>query len=135
MNRNRLYAVLGVACAAGYGWLFYAIATDLKHSDFTPCIIKSITGIACPSCGSTRALMMLLEGNVAASVMMNPIGLILAIIMVLVPVWLVADLALKKATMFEVYKKAERLIGTKWIAVILIGLVLANWAWNIYKDV
>ncbi len=135
MKRNRLYTVLGIACAAGYSWLFFSLERQQSHSaDVTSCLFKNITGLPCPSCGATRALILLGKGEVVSSLLLNPIGLILAIIMVTVPFWLAYDLAMKKQTLFDAYRKAEKIIGIRWVAALLIGLVAANWIWNIYKN-
>ena len=48
------------------------------------CPIRRITGIPCPGCGSTRAIMSLLHGELAAAVSTNPLAVALAVI---VPSW------------------------------------------------
>jgi hypothetical protein len=37
-----------------------------------PCAFRSATGIECPGCGSQRAMLMLLQGDIAGSVAMFP---------------------------------------------------------------
>ncbi|HLA54834.1 MAG TPA: DUF2752 domain-containing protein [Flavobacterium sp.] len=133
MGRNKLYAILGLACLTGYIWVFFSIYNHSNNLDFGICIFKRITTIPCPSCGSTRALLLLLHGDVLGSVLMNPFGILSAAILLIVPVWLVYDLVSKKQTLLNFYKKAEQTINIRWIAVLLIALVLANWMWNIYK--
>lgn len=48
------------------------------------CPLRRFFGIPCPGCGSTRALILLLRGNVADAVAMNPMAVALVI---LVPIW------------------------------------------------
>lgn len=136
MKRNRLYLILALACIAGYSWLFYSLTkSGAASSDgFGACMFKNATGVPCPSCGSTRAMVMLVKGDFFASVMMNPIGLILSAIMLVVPVWLAYDVVTKKQTLLTAYKDAEKIIKMKPVAAVLIGLLLANWVWNIYKN-
>jgi hypothetical protein len=43
------------------------------------------------------------------------------------------DVILKKDTLYNSYKKAEAFIKIKWVAIILIILLLINWIWNIQK--
>lgn len=96
-------------------------------------MVKNITGYPCPSCGTTRAIQLLLKNNWMASLQMNPFGIIVALIMVVVPFWIVFDLITKKETFFNAYKKAEAIIRTKKLAIFLIILVVLNWIWNIKK--
>ncbi|WP_284650852.1 DUF2752 domain-containing protein [Flavobacterium terrisoli] len=98
------------------------------------CIIKNVTGYPCPSCGTTRAVTLLLEGKLIDSLLLNPFGIIVAVIMIGCPVWVLTDIALKKETFFKAYKKAEATIRKPWIAIVLILLVLLNWIWNLYKN-
>ncbi len=44
------------------------------------------------------------------------------------------DVITKKETFYYWYKKTEKIIRTKCIAITLVVLVLLNWIWNIYKN-
>ena len=132
MTRNKLYFIFFTACLAGFIYLFCTIH-NLKSETFRVCIIKNVTGYPCPSCGTTRAVSFLLEGKIIESVLINPFGIIVAIMMTLFPLWILKDIILKKDSFFRWYKKTEATIRKPWLAVILIILVLLNWIWNIYK--
>ncbi|MBE99262.1 DUF2752 domain-containing protein [Flavobacterium sp. D11R37] len=136
MSRNRLYLILTLALTGGYAWLAWAF---YRHStapaNFSPCIVKNVTGIACPSCGSTRSLVHLLNGHVQQAVLANPIGLLLAVIMVVLPFWLIFDIATGKDTVYKNYRTFEKTIVKKWIAVPLVLLIIINWIWNIQKGI
>jgi hypothetical protein len=93
-----------------------------------------VTGYPCPSCGTTRAVSLLLKGKLAESIALNPFGILLAIVMLFFPVWILTDCILKKDTLLNTYKKTESFIRKPWIAIILILLVILNWIWNIYKQ-
>jgi len=97
------------------------------------CIFKNVTGIPCPSCGTTRAIQLILHGNIIESLYMNPFGIIVISLMIIAPFWILYDVISKKDTFLLSYKKAEEIIRTKWITIVLISLVLLNWIWNIYK--
>jgi hypothetical protein len=134
MTRNKLYSLLLIACFAGYGYLYYNIE-NLPSEAFRVCIIKNATGYPCPSCGATRAVSLLLEGNIIESIALNPFGILIAIIMTVFPVWVLTDVIQKKDSFYKAYKKTESLIRKPWLASVLILLVLLNWIWNIYKNV
>lgn len=134
MTRNKLYFFLTAACLLGFLYLFYSINFS-ESSSIGACMIKNVTGYPCPSCGTTRAVRLLWNGKIAESILMNPFGILVFIIMILSPLWIAYDVVFKKATFFNLYNKVEITVRTKWIAIILILLVLLNWIWNIKKGI
>jgi hypothetical protein len=112
----------------------YAVKKGHTESTFTPCFIKNVTGIACPSCGTTRAMIMLLQGNFRQSIMLNPLGLLSAMLLIVIPIWLILDLVTTKANLYNFFKASEKFVRNRYVAAILITLVAANWIWNIQKN-
>ncbi|HSD06112.1 DUF2752 domain-containing protein [Flavobacterium sp.] len=135
MTRNKLYYLVLSACILGYSWLLFLKLAVVKKSnlDLTVCLFKRITSLPCPSCGITRSVSYFFNGEIINSLFLNPFGAIAAIIMIVSPVWIIFDFIKKKQSFFDFYKKAEHLIRNKTIAISLIGLVILNWIWNIYK--
>jgi hypothetical protein len=136
LSRNRLYLLLGVLILGGYIWLLINLSAEKYKTadDIGVCIIKHSTNIPCPSCGSTRAVLLLLNGEFLKSLYWNPFGVFILTVMLTLPVWLLYDFVTSKDTLFRFYKKAEKFIQQKTVAIIAILLVLTNWIWNIYKD-
>jgi uncharacterized protein DUF2752 len=134
MPRNKLYTLLFTACLLGSVYLYLSLQ-NFENRSLNVCIIKNVTGIPCPSCGTTRAVQLLLAGEFVASVAANPFGILVAIIMAIVPFWILFDVIFKKETLLTAYRKIEETVRIKWLAALLIVLVLLNWIWNIYKDV
>ncbi len=134
LSRNKLYATLLMACMAGYGWLYYVITSiHTKSNSIEICLLKRTTAIPCPSCGSTRAIISLIKGNIAQSLYINPFGIGIALIMLFIPPWIIADIIAKKNTLFNFYSTAETYLKKPILAIPLIVLVLINWIWNIKK--
>lgn len=134
ISSSKLYTVLVISCMAGYLWLYINISinqTEIKTVEV--CLIKHATNIPCPSCGSTRSVISLVKGNFSDALQINPLGYIVAIIMVLIPIWILIDIAIKKKTLFEFYQKMETYLIKPKVAIPLIGLVIINWIWNITK--
>ncbi len=126
---------MGIACLAGYGWLYYNYTTYLNSNGFTVCIFKNVAGIPCPSCGSTRAVEPILHGNIIESLLWNPFGLLLIIGLAITPIWLLKDIVKKDNSLYRFYQYIDVIFKKKKYAIPAIILVLLNWAWNIYKDV
>ena len=134
MAKNKLYLLLFIACFVGFIYLFYNLHYS-ENTHFSVCVIKNVTGFPCPSCGTTRAVELLLQGKVQESLVANPFGILVTLIMAIVPFWISFDLLFKKETFYICYKKTEETLKIKWLAAVLIMLVLLNWIWNIYKGI
>ncbi len=134
LNRNKLYTLLLIACSAGYIWIYFGITSyGSINQPFEVCLIKHTTDIPCPSCGSTRSVISLTNGNFIEALRINPLGYVIAIILLLVPSWIIIDLISAKKSFYEFYQKAERLIAKPFYAIPLISLLIVNWIWNITK--
>jgi len=75
-RRAPFYSALLVAALAAVVLLVYRF--DPSAVDFFPkCLFFSATGLACPGCGSTRALHALLHLDLAAAFRWNPLPFVL----------------------------------------------------------
>lgn len=130
MNRDKLYGILLIAAAAGLLWLagaFYAV--DLPGG----CIVKHTTGIPCPSCGTTRSVVAVLQGDMHAALTLNPLGIPVLLLLFVIPLWVGYDLITGKATLLIAFRKAEARLCRRQVAIPVLLLIAANWFWNIYK--
>lgn len=137
MSRSKLYTVLLVACGVGYTWLILNYNSLQKEhpQEFGFCIFKHVTGIPCPSCGSTRSVISIIQGDILGGFIWNPIGFLILAIMIIVPLWIIRDLVFKQNSLFLFYNKTEDLIKKRLIAIPAIILILIIWIWNIWKGI
>lgn len=135
LSRNTLYTFLILASLAGYIWLFINQSAIVNNSsdEIGVCLIKHTTNIPCPSCGSTRSIVSLLNGEIQESLYWNPMGIIILLIMIVAPIWIVIDYYFKKDSLLKFYIKMEVILRQRRFAVPAILLVFLNWVWNIYK--
>lgn len=134
LDRNKLYLILLIACLAGYIWLYFSLTKNITESkSFEVCLIKYVTNIPCPSCGSSRSIISLTKGDFIGALNFNPIGYLVAIIMLIAPIWIIADTIKRTNTLFDFYLKTETYLKKPKIAITLILLVIINWIWNITK--
>jgi len=115
-----IFGGIGLLAAAAVGLL------RLDRIPLTLCVFKALTGLPCPTCGSTRALGRLFALDFAGALAMNPFT---ALVAVLVAGWAVADLALlprRRALDLEVPKR----LGFA-LRVGALVLFLANWVYLI----
>lgn len=135
MKRNKLYSLLFIACLTGYIWLIYSITSykaDIKTVEV--CLIKQLTNVPCPSCGSTRSIISLTKGNFVDAIHLNPLGYIVALIMLIAPVWIITDMILVNDSLFRYYNKIENHLKRPKYSIPLILLIVINWIWNITKS-
>ncbi len=119
----------------GYAWLFYSFQSSLKATESTleVCLFKQVTHVPCPSCGSTRAVLELSEGRFLEALLINPLGFIIALILVFTPLWIAFDLLTRKHSLIRFYKGLEMRLQNPMLGIPLIFLLLINWIWNITK--
>jgi hypothetical protein len=136
MDRNRFYGLLSLFYLMGLAWIGYSFQNSQFsfETDFSPCIVKNVTGFACPSCGSTRALMKIFQGNFTEAFFWNPIGYLYLVLLLIFPFWLTFDLIFKKKSILQFYHGFNSFFRHKWVFIPAICLIVANWIWNICKD-
>ncbi len=134
LTKTRLHGLVLTLAAASYGLLTYLFHRGNGGISAQLCPINRMTDIPCPSCGTARSILLITEGNLPAALMTNPLGFLAVFLLIVIPVWVVSDLLRKRDTLFRSYQKAEALlVRNKWLAALLVILIIANWIWNITK--
>jgi hypothetical protein len=119
-----------VVLVSGILWIVLNAAGLIS---FSPCPFHLITGWACPSCGTTRAIMALIHGNIAGSLLINPIAIVVCLLLLCFGLCWTWDLLTGRNTRVRIIERFGLLIQRRRVALPLVVLVLANWIWNISK--
>ena len=95
---------------------------------FVPgCVFHAVTGIPCPACGSTRAVIALAHGDIGRALALNPLATTAIVVggaaCVLAPFWV----ALRGPV--PIVAPSLRL------RVLLVVAIAANWAWLVLTGV
>lgn len=110
-------------CAAALGTLALAPLWPALTSLLRPCAFRAFTGLPCPSCGTTRAALAVLDGDLGAAWAVNPLATIAFLAFVagglVAPVWVWAGGPLPQPG-----PRAWRLV-----AVVLLLTALGNWGY------
>jgi hypothetical protein len=134
LTSRRLHGLVLSLAAASFGlltWLYFSTPEAISAQ---VCPINRVTGVPCPSCGTARALILLVDGHLAAALLTNPLGYLAAVALVIFPVWSLADIVRKRDTLYLAFRKTESILRqNRWLAGLLIILILANWIWNVLK--
>lgn len=133
MKPNRLHALTLSAILAGGMWLLaqHLWGSELLNHEW--CLFRSATGLPCHSCGTTRSVQALMQGNLPLALMLNPFGLIMAGAMLLFPPWIIYDRLRAKNTFLRFYNTIEKVFRKKIILIPALLLLISNWIWNIIK--
>jgi hypothetical protein len=99
------------------------------------CIVRKVSGIPCPSCGVTRSITSLLNGNWLESININPLGPVMLFFMTILPAWVLLDLYRSSNSLNRAYERMEILLRKKGFYIPFIILLLTNWVWNILKEI
>lgn len=134
MKPGRFYWFIGTFWLAGLVWLMASFNEWLTSYHTTVCFFKNTTGLACPSCGTSRAISHLLHGDLQQSFQINPLGIPGLLAMILFPFWLLFDGLTRKSTLHSMWNQAEVWLKKPTVYWPAILLVLVNWVWNITKQ-
>lgn len=133
-KKGTVYLIILTGCLTGYTWLFLnATSPQLQKTETSVCIMKHVTGIPCPSCGSTRSVLAILQGDFSGALHWNPLGFILILGLLSLPLWILYDLITRNVSFIRFYTKIETGFKQKKIAIPAIILILLNWYWTIHK--
>lgn len=135
IEKKGIYQALFLGSFLGWSWLIFNqfIFQNYPISQLHACFIKQITGLPCPSCGSTRSAMSLLSGHVQEAFIYNPLGIVLVILLLTIPAWLIFDLIRETDSLYRFYKTFLNFFKSKIIIGSAIILIISNWIWNFMK--
>jgi hypothetical protein len=134
-SANKINSIVLASSLAGFLWLMSNFIEGMQLSDYlhVGCPVKNLTGIPCPSCGITRALVYVIKGQPGMAFTINPLSYIVGLIMIIAPLWIIFDIWKKKDTFIQFYNKTENLLKKKGYAMVFIVLIMLNWIYIIYK--
>jgi len=133
IKHKRFYGFILIVCIIGYVWLLFHLFADYQKIGYGVCLFKYVTGIPCPSCGSTTSVIAILHGKFLTALSLNPLGFVILVIMVVLPVWIVFDLITKKDSFIKAYQWMELLFRHPIIYIPFILIILIIWIFNILK--
>jgi|LakMenE01Jun11ns_1017448.scaffolds.fasta_scaffold9269182_2 hypothetical protein len=118
----------------GLGWMIWNLfCFQQAKPGLQICVLKNTMGLPCPSCGTTRSVLHLVQGDLSTALLMNPFGIIVFIGLVVFPFWIIYDYWNAKRTLWTYYLQFIKFFSNKKFSLFVIVLVLLNWIWNIQK--
>lgn len=93
---------------------------------FPKCQFEARTGLPCPSCGFTTSVSFFARGNVLASLYVQPMGFVIAVLCAMT-VWIGFYIAL---TGRPVHRLMAMVPWQRWL-IALLTIAIGGWAWKI----
>jgi uncharacterized protein DUF2752 len=113
----------------GIALLALCLADILPVLSFSPsCVLKGLTNIPCPTCGSTRALVLLAHGELVAALAMNPLTVLCLLAAVLIFLTSLVTFAFNLPRISLVLSEQEGSI----VRYGVIGLIFVQWCYLIF---
>jgi Protein of unknown function (DUF2752) len=91
------------------------------------CALKVLTGLPCPTCGLTRAVLAVTRGDLAAALFFNPLALVAGVASALYLAYAATVLALRLPRFRPRLSPADARV----VRATSLALLLANWVWLI----
>ncbi|WP_196890928.1 DUF2752 domain-containing protein [Aureivirga marina] len=133
-NRFRFYLITIVVILIGYFYLIYSYRSN-NSSTMAFCFYKNILSFPCPTCGTTRSVLASFKADFYNAIFtFNPLGILYAFLLIVIPVFVCIDLIFKKSFVYQSYHSILEQLKNKKISIPLILLLILNWIWNIYKE-
>lgn len=134
LTAKKFYILLVLLLLSAYGYLAYQyLVPEHPNHKMGVCMVKQVSGYPCPSCGSTRSLMLISQGKLEQALFTNPLGFLHFAALTLLPLALMFDFIRKDTQVYQGFLKLELWIRKPLIAWPLTLLILANWLWNLNK--
>jgi hypothetical protein len=113
-----IFGAIGLVAGAAV-WLLH-----LDRFPMTLCLFKGLTGLPCPTCGSTRALGHLVALDFGGALRMNPFTTLAAVV---IAAWAAADLALLPRRQALGLEVSPRLAFALRVGALVV--FVANWVY------
>jgi len=97
---------------------------------FWGCILRKLTGIPCLTCGMTRSFDWFARGRLLDSLLINPLGFMLALVSALGVLYFVLSPLRLPRLHIELSDRAAN-----WTRIATIFIILANWGYLVARTV
>ena len=122
IDHEALWLLVGAASICLLG-----VALATPGIELPRCVFKAVTGLPCPSCGVTRAIIALSRGQFARALFMNPLAALACGAALVYFVYAAAVLAFRLPRLRPILSPG----GVRVLRVVTVAAIAVNWAWLI----
>ena len=128
-RKTHLYFA-GFLATAGVWWWW---SNQEFSGGGTLCFFKTVTGLPCPSCGTTRAFGHLMHGDLTQALLTNPLGLLVGAMLAIGGVILITDFLTGKNKLEDLFQAINQRLNKPAVLLPVMTIILLNWIWNLNK--
>jgi len=114
----------------GVAWLLLNVVWP---TGLVVCPIRSVTGMPCPACGTTRGLVHLLHGEPWQAVASNPNVLLVAPAALVFTLSLVVGWLCRKPFAQQIYAQVQQVLSRKRVFAAFVAWELCVWAFLLFR--
>ncbi len=111
---------------AGGSVLLYS----MPHLLSFPCVIKTLSGFSCPSCGSSRAISAVLRADIAAAIAYNPLFVLALSVAAIMSLAAAYQLIIGRRLRIVLSPTAQ-----KALRALLLTLLLGQLVWRLFRPI
>lgn len=127
---RRFYTIWAIMLLVSYAWIGIQFADGCSYSIIV-CPSRLLYGVPCPGCGTTRALMKLLDGQVVEALRININVIIAATVLAGSPVVMIADMITGRGIGLRIWQTFELCMKKRIVFAIFIAMEFVIWMNNI----
>jgi Protein of unknown function (DUF2752) len=120
-----------ILCIVGGYFALYLMDQSLDSGRPTVCLFKLATGLPCPGCGMGRATIALFHGHFVDSLYYNVLCIPFTLAVWTLLLWMGLDLLRHRETAYPFLMRRASLP----LSLLLVALIAANWALNIFHGI
>lgn len=126
MSAIRFYALGITGCIASWTWIAMSI-NQCGQGIWKGCLIKYFLHIPCPACGSTRAIIAIIDGHIQEALALNPLGFVLLALLILLTVGIPYDYLRRQHNLYHLFTWADTCLHIKSVFIPTMSIILLNW--------
>ncbi|OFQ23701.1 hypothetical protein HMPREF2955_06640 [Prevotella sp. HMSC073D09] len=130
MTARKEFKILTLLYILGVAWLLLNVVWP---TNVVVCPIRSVTGMPCPACGTTRGLVHLLHGEPWQAVVSNPNVLLVAPAALVLTLSLVVGWLCRKPFAQQIYAQVQQVLSRKRVFAAFVAWELYVWAFLLFR--
>ncbi|MCX6287749.1 MAG: DUF2752 domain-containing protein [Bacteroidetes bacterium] len=132
MTRKNLYFLALFLGLAGQIWIVYSYKKlERQEEAFNTCIFRRVTGLPCPSCGTVHSIVSIVHGNFRQALNENPLGYLGFPIVLIIPWWILADLAFGRESFYNFYLRSNKFLNHRWVLFSILSVIFLLWLFKL----
>jgi hypothetical protein len=124
------FKILTLLYILGVAWLLLNVVWPMG---LVVCPLRSVTGVPCPACGTTRGLVHLLHGEPWQAVVSNPNVLFVAPAALVFTLSVVVGWLCRKPFAQQIYAQVQQVLSRKRVFAAFVAWELCVWAFLLFK--